>query len=386
MIPIVNINIGKKEIEEVIKVVKSKHLIEGKNTHEFESKFAKFTGSKHVIAVVNGTSALHLGLTSLGIGPGDEVITTPFTFIASSNAITFNGAIPIFVDVDKHTYNIDPEKIRESITDKTKAIMPVHIFGNPSNMKEIMEIANEHDLKVIEDCAQAHDAKISGKHVGTFGDLGVFSFYGTKNLIGGEGGSIISNDNDLIEKIKSLKNHGRNQNGGYDHYQIGYNYRITDMSAAIMNVQMDRANEILNRRHRNGDLYRKLLNDQYGLTIQQLLPNHSHSDYIFAPVITNEDITPQKVISYLKKKNIASRTIYSTLSYQQPCYTNISNWIFAKVVDYPNYSKVSCPNAEYIANHHFELPMVSTLSDENIYYIVDSLKSIDQFKILKTEV
>ncbi|MHA1563533.1 MAG: DegT/DnrJ/EryC1/StrS family aminotransferase, partial [Promethearchaeota archaeon] len=148
------------------------------------------------------------------------------------------------------------------------------------------------------------------------------------------------------------------------------------MVAAIMNVQMDRAAEILNRRHRNGDLYRKLLDDEDGLAIQKILPNHSPSDYIFAPVITNKDITPQKVISYLKKKNIASRTIYSILTYQQPCYVNISSdWIFSRVVDYPDYSKVSCPNAEYIATHHFELPMVSTLSDENIYYIVDSLKS-----------
>jgi len=225
-IPVVDVNIGEKEIEEVIKVVRSKFLIEGENTHQFESKFAKFTGAKHAVTVVNGTSALHLSLTALGIGPGDEVITTPFTFIASSNAITFNGAIPIFVDIDINTYNIDPEKIREAITDKTRAIMPVHIFGNPSNMKEIMEIANEHDLFVIEDCAQAHDARISGKHLGTFGTLGVFSFYGTKNLIGGEGGAIISNDDELFEKIKSMKNHGRNPKGGYNHYYIGYNYMV----------------------------------------------------------------------------------------------------------------------------------------------------------------
>ena len=147
------------------------------------------------------------------------------------------------------------------------------------------------------------------------------------------------------------------------------------MAAAIMNVQMDRAYEILDRRHRNGDLYRNLLYEQEGLSIQKLLPNHSHSDYIFAPVITKKGLTPQKVISYLKTKNISSRTIFPLLSYQQPCFTNISDWIFAKLVKYPDYSKVSCPNAEYIATHNFELPMMSTLTDENIYYIVDSLKS-----------
>jgi dTDP-4-amino-4,6-dideoxygalactose transaminase len=148
------------------------------------------------------------------------------------------------------------------------------------------------------------------------------------------------------------------------------------MAAAIMNVQMDRAYEILDRRHRNGNLYRKLLDDQEGINIQKILPNHSHSDYIFAPVITKKGLTPQKVISYLKTKNISSRKIFSILSYQQPCYVNISaDWIFAKLVKYPDYSKVSCPNAEYIATHNFELPMMSTLTDDNIYYIVDSLKS-----------
>ncbi|MHA1303725.1 MAG: DegT/DnrJ/EryC1/StrS family aminotransferase [Candidatus Heimdallarchaeaceae archaeon] len=375
VIPIVDVNIKEREIQAVKEVLESRYLVEGKNAREFEKKFAEFTGAKYATTVVNGTCALHLALTALGIGPQDEVITTPFTFIASSNTIFFNGAIPKFVDVDRETFNIDPEKIEEAITDKTKAIMPVHIFGNPCDMKAIKDIAEDHDLKIIEDCAQSHDARIDGVHTGNFGDIGSFSFYGTKNLVGGEGGAIICNDEELFEKIKSIKNHGRSPKGGYAHYRIGYNYRMTDMSAAVMNVQMDRADEILNRRHQNGNLYRELLKEQENLLIQKVLPGHQHSDYILAPVILNESIKPQEVIDYLKSKGISSRTIYSTLSYQQPCYLDLSNWHMSRVIDYPDYSKVSCPNAEFLARKHFEIPMVSTLTDENITYIVETLNS-----------
>jgi len=372
-LPVVDVDIADQEVNAVADVVKSRFLIEGKHAREFEAKFSQFTGAKHVTTVCNGTCALHLALSALGIGPGDEVITTPFTFIASSNTITFNGGIPIFVDVDKETFNIDPEKIEMAITARTKAIMPVHIFGNPCDMKAIMEIAEDHDLAVIEDCAQAHDARIDGQHTGTFGDIAAFSFYGTKNLVGGEGGAVVCNSSSLFEKVMSLKNHGRNPKGGYEHYQIGYNYRTTDMSAAIMNVQMDRAHDILARRHRNGDLYRSLLEDQDALLVQKHLPGHQMSDYIFAPAVLKENITPDRIIDYLKSKDISSRTIYTILNYEQPAYRNIDRWPLARVVQYPDYTQVHCPNAEFIARHHFELPMVTSLSDENIAFIVETL-------------
>ncbi|WP_371802837.1 DegT/DnrJ/EryC1/StrS family aminotransferase [Candidatus Lokiarchaeum ossiferum] len=373
-LPVVDVDIAQEELDAVTDVVKSKFLIEGKNARAFEKKFGKFTGSKYVTTVTNGTCALHLALTALDIGPGDEVITTPFTFVASSNSILFNGAIPIFVDVDPNSFNIDPAKIEAAITPNTKAIMPVHIFGNPCDMKAIKDIADAHKLYIIEDCAQAHDARIDNQHTGIFGDIGCFSFYGTKNLVGGEGGALICQDEDLFDKILSFKNHGRSPTGGYSHFKVGYNYRTTDMSAAIMNVQMDRAEEILQRRHRNGNLYRELLSDHPNLIVQKILPDAQASDYIMAPVLKDTEKTPNDVINYLKSQNISSRTIYSTLSYEQPCYKNIRDWIMARVVDYPNYSKVKCPNAEYIARNHFEIPMVSSLTDENIRFIVDSLE------------
>ncbi len=372
-IPVVDVNIAEQEIKAVEEVVKSRYLIEGKNAREFEKKFGEFTGSKYVSTVTNGTCALHLALTAMDIGPGDEVITTPFTFIASSNSILFNGAIPKFVDVDPETFNLNPNKIEQAITEKTKAIMPVHIFGNPCSMQEIMEIAEKHDLKVIEDCAQAHDARINGIHVGNFGDVGSFSFYGTKNLVGGEGGAIVCNSEEVYDKIQSLKNHGRDPKGGYNHYRIGFNYRITDMSAAIMNVQMDRAEKILARRHRNGNLYRKILSEQKFLQLQKQLPGHQMSDYIFAPVINDPSITPQDLIKYLRLNHISSRTIYSVLSYEQPAYQNIDNFYMARVINFPDYSKTQCPNAEHIARNHFELPMVSSMTDDQIYYITEKL-------------
>ena len=378
MIPVVDVDIKERELEAVKDVVASKFLVEGKNTKEFENKFSNFTGAKHTTVAVNGTCALHLAMVALDIGPKDEVITTPFTFIASSNAILFSGAIPIFTDIDRETFNIDPEKIEEQISENTKAIMPVHIFGNPCDMKAIMDIAEDRDLIVIEDCAQAHGATIDNTHVGNFGHIGCFSFYGTKNLVGGEGGAVITNNEELFEKIKSLKNHGRSPLGGYAHFSIGFNYRSTDMTGAIMNVQMDRVEEILSKRHHNGDRYRDDLKSFDDIKLQKVLPGHQHSDYIMAPVINKEGITQEQVINYLKSKNIGSRTIYKVLSYQQPCYTNLSNWHLSRVIDYPDYSKTKCPNAEFIGQNHFEIPMVTSLTDESIDHVISTL--IDFFE------
>ncbi len=374
MIPVVDVDIKEKEVQAVQDVVRSKYLVEGKNARSFEQKFSDFTGTKHVTTVVNGTSALHLALTALDIGPKDEVITTPFTFIASSNSILFTGAIPVFVDVDPETYNIDPEKIENSITKNTKAIMPVHIFGNPCDMGAIKDIAEDRNLVVIEDCAQAHGASIDGKHVGNFSEVSGYSFYGTKNLVGGEGGAVTTNNEELFEKIKSIKNHGRSPAGGYSHHLIGYNYRMTDMTAAIMNVQMDRAKEILSKRHHNGDKYRELLKDTEEIQLQKILPGHQHSDYIMAPLIQKEGVSQEQIIEYLKSKKIGSRKIYAILAYQQPCYQDLSKWPLSRVIEYPNYSKVKCSVAENIAKRHFELPMVTSLTEENVDYIAETLK------------
>jgi len=204
-IPFVDPSIDSSEAQAVNEVIKSKNLVEGKYARSFEDKFKKLASVNHAIACNNGTTALHLAMEASPIKPGDEVITTPFTFIATSNSILFTGAVPKFIDIDTNSWNLDPELIEAAITDKTKAIMPVHIYGLAADMKAIRDIAEDRDLFIIEDAAQAHGAKIDGQHVGGFGDIAAFSLYVTKNLIAGEGGVVTTNDDDLAEKVISLK-------------------------------------------------------------------------------------------------------------------------------------------------------------------------------------
>ncbi len=228
------------EIENILEVLKSGMIAEGPQAKALEKEFQDYTGVKHAIFVNNGTAALHLAFESLDLEPGSEVITSGFTFIASANSISFIGAAPIFGEINNKTWNLDPDQIEKLITPKTKAIMPVHIFGLPANMKEINEVAEKHDLKVLEDAAQGHGGKIDGKHVGNFSDIACFSFYATKNMITGEGGMVVTNNDELADRARSVKNHGRAANtaGGYAHYRIGYNFRAPDYSAAIGRAQL----------------------------------------------------------------------------------------------------------------------------------------------------
>ncbi|MHA2361481.1 MAG: DegT/DnrJ/EryC1/StrS family aminotransferase, partial [Candidatus Thorarchaeota archaeon] len=223
--------IESEEIEAVKKVLESGMLAEGKVAREFEKGFSDYVGTKFATVTSNGTTALSTALAAMDIQPGDEVITSPFTFIASANSIAMVGAVPVFVDIQAETYNIDPELIEAAITERTKAIMPVHIFGLASDMKRIMEIAEDHDLLVIEDACQAHGATVGGKQVGALGHVGAFSFYATKNLLTGEGGMITTDNEEIYEKALSIKNHGRGKQGGYSHYRIGYNNRMMDIVA-----------------------------------------------------------------------------------------------------------------------------------------------------------
>ena len=375
-IPIVKPMISEEEIKAVIEVVKSGWLVEGKKARELEKQFADFIGIKHAITASSGTTALHLALEALDLKPGDEIITTAFTFIASSNSILFIGGIPIFADISSKTYNIDPDEIRKRITEKTKAILAVHIFGLPSDMKAIREIADEHGLYVIEDCAQSHGAKIDGKHVGTFGDIAAFSLYATKNMISGEGGIVVTNNSELADKVNSIKNHGRDIHGGYNHYRIGYNFRMTDMQAAIALVQLKKLPDMLKARAQNHKIIREELEDVEVLKFQEIPPGYTHANYICAPHLVNESISVQQVIEELKKNGIASRTIYSIPSYKQPAYKNIHEWRWAKCVNYPDYSKYHLPNTEFIGSHHFEIPIHAGVSEEDAVYIAETLKKI----------
>ena len=377
-INVVQTQLDSKEFNATVEVLKSGHIAEGSKTKEFEEAFAKYTGAKHAIFVTNGTIALHLALEALDIPPGSEILTTAFTFIASSNSAMFIGAIPKFIDIDPKSFDIDPNKIEAAITDKTKAIMPVHIFGMPSNMPKIMEIAKKHDLLVIEDAAQAHGGKINNKHVGTFGDIGCFSFYATKNMISGEGGMIITDNDELASKCRSIKNHGRAADsfGGYAHFRIGYNFRAPDFVAAVALEQLKKLPMFLEKRTNNEKEYYETL-IEYSFQFQEIPPNFTHANYICAPYLKTNKITPVDIIAKLKTLNINSRTIYATPTYNQPAYKNIQQWRWAKAgIKYPDYTNVHLPITEKIATQHFEIPVHPGITDEQRAYVIDSLQKI----------
>jgi len=230
MIPIAKPLLGAEEKAAVSRVLESGMLAQGPKVAEFEQAFAHFIGTQFAIATSNGTTALHAALLAHNLGPGDEVITTPFSFIATANAITMTGAKPVFVDIEEDSFNINPSLIEAAITPKTKAILPVHLYGKPANMKAITEIAAKHNLTIIEDACQAHGAEFEHKKVGSFG-TGCFSFYPTKNMTSSEGGMITTNDETLAKKIRKIISHGSEKR--YHHDFLGYNYRMTDVAAAI---------------------------------------------------------------------------------------------------------------------------------------------------------
>jgi len=369
--------ISEEEVSLVSAAIRNGQFVEGKNARALENNFADLVGAKNAICAVNGTAALHLALEGLNISPRAEVITPAFTFIASANAITFGGSIPIFADIDPETYTIDPRHVKKLITPKTEAILPVHIFGLPSNMKVLQEIAQDHNLVVIEDACQAHGAKINGKHVGTFGEIGCFSFYATKNMITGEGGMIVTDNDELAETIRSIKNHGRGPNGGYQHFRIGYNFRLADPLAAIGLIQLKKLPGMLRKRKENAEAIRKTVGELDHVHIQKIPEGYTHSHYVCAPIVDEDYLAVDDVIKKLKEKGIASRRIYAIGCHKQPTYLkSIKEWRWNKFVTYPDYSKVNLPVTERISNSHFEIPVHPGVTKADIEVIQTSLREI----------
>lgn len=248
MIPVSKPFIGEEEKAYVLEVLNSGMLAQGPKVAKLEEKFAQLCGVKHAIATTSGTTALHVSLLAHGIGPGDEVITTPFTFIASANSIIFTGAKPVYVDVDEETFNINPSLIEAAITSKTKAILPVHLFGYVCDMDALQSIADRHNLIIIEDACQAVGASYNGKIAGSFG-TGAFSLYATKNVMSGEGGMITTSDDDIAEKCRMIRSHGMKRR--YYHDMLGYNFRMSDLHAAIGLAQIDRIEDFTRARNKN---------------------------------------------------------------------------------------------------------------------------------------
>ena len=312
MIPMAKPIIGEEEKKAVLEVLDSGIITQGPRVKEFENGFAKMCGVKHAIATTSGTTALHLVLLAYDIGPGDEVITSPFTFIASANSILFVGAKPVFVDIDPKTFNMNVSQIEAAITPKTKAILPVQLYGLCCDMSAIMSIAKKHNLIVIEDACQAHGSEFKGKRAGSFG-TGTFSFYPTKNMTSAEGGMITTDDDTVMEKCRVIRNHGMRRR--YYHDELGYNFRMTDVHAAIGNAQLAKLDMFNNKRKENAEYYDTHLK---GVTIPFVPDGYTHVYHQYTIRVHEGKRDDLRV--FLKEEEIGSEIYYPVPIHKQGFY------------------------------------------------------------------
>jgi perosamine synthetase len=354
MIPLFEPWLGEEELTQITEVIKSKWIAEGEKTREFEKKIATLCGVKHAVAVSNGTVALYVALKLLGVGEGDEVIVPDFTFIASANSVKLTGAIPVFVDVDEKTFNIDPESTEKAITQKTKAIMPVHIYGQAADMDRIGELARKYALYIVEDAAQGIGVKFKGKPVGGFGDMGCLSFYADKTLTTGEGGMILTNDDKLAEQCILMKNQGRLRAGAYIHPHIGYNFRLSDLQAAIGLGQLSKLSTIIEMKKRKEKLYRDGLIDIKAIEFPYIDPMVYNVPFRINILVDD----PEGLQKFLEKEGIGSRRFFYPL-HRQPCY-NVGGQF---------------PNAEKAYARGLSLPSSVALSEQQILYICQKIRS-----------
>jgi len=357
LIPIAKPLIGEEEKRAVITVLDSGQLAQGTKVREFEERFAAFCGVKHAIATSSGTTALHTALLAYGIGPGDEVITTSFTFIASANSILFTRAKPVFVDIEEDSFNIDPSLIEENITRHTKAIMPVHLYGNPCDMEAIMEIADRHGLMVIEDACQAHGASIRGKKAGSFG-TGCFSFYPTKNITTAEGGMITTDDDGVAERARMIRQHGMRRR--YYHEILGYNFRMTDIQAAIGLVQLERLPRWTAQRIENADyLTAKLA--RLGKVRPPVVQDGSW--HVFHQYTVRIQGDRDEAVRKLRERGIGVRVYYPLPVHQQPVYQGLG------------YGD-SLPVTERASSEVLSLPIHPALTREDLDRIVEAVEAL----------
>lgn len=357
-VPIAKPIIGNEEINEVVEVLKSGMIAQGPKVVEFENKFAKWVGAKYGIGTNSGTSALHVALLSCGIGNDDEVITSPFTFIASGNSIVYTGAKPVFADIDLKTYNIDPNKIEDLITDKTKVILPVHLYGQSAEMDKIKKIANDYDLRIIEDAAQAHGATFNNKNVGSLGDMACFSFYPTKNMTTSEGGMITTNDEELKEKANIFRAHGASVR--YHHDEIGYNFRMTDIAAAIGLAQLKKIDNFNEKRIENARYLSEYLKDVKGITTPFSKENNKHVYHQYTILI--KEGSRDKWVEFLNEKGIGTGIHYPIPLYNQPIYKKLN-------------IGGNCPIAEKAAKNVISLPVHPSLTKENLDLVIEAVKN-----------
>jgi perosamine synthetase len=321
-IPLARPNVTQAEIDAVVAVLRTPNLSLGPKVPEFEDAFAHYCGTKQAVACINGTAGLHLLVRAMGIGPGDEVITTPFSFVASANCILMEGATPVFVDIDPHTWSIDPPRVAVAVTEKTKAIIPVDVFGQPADMDAIKRIARPHDLRLIEDSCEALGSRYKGRPAGSLGDAGVFGFYPNKQITTGEGGMIVTDNGTLADLCRSMRNQGRETDGGWlAHPRMGFNYRLSDINAAIGLVQLGRIEEIVAERNRVYALYRERLSDERRLTLQRVAPDVEISWFVFVVRLSDDHTQADRdrILRTLNERGIGCRNYFAPI-HLQPFY------------------------------------------------------------------
>jgi perosamine synthetase len=325
----------------------------GRFIPEFERKFAKYIGVKHAASVCNGTVALHIALLALDIGPGDEVIVPTFTYIAPVNAIRYVGATPVFADSLRGTWQIDPLSVKRLITKKTKAIIVVHLYGHPCDMDAIMELRDKYGLALIEDCAEAFGALYKRKHVGTFGDISTFSFFGNKTITTGEGGMVVSNNKKLIDNAIHLKGQGLMQGREYWHDVIGYNYRMTNICGAIGLAQLERADEIIGKKRKIAGFYKKHLSGT-PVDFHDETPGIKHSFWMCS-ILAKSNSQRDLIRDHLKNKSIETRPTFFPV-HSMPMYSGykadcaVANDICLRGINLPSYPELSRKEIEYICS------------------------------------
>ena len=365
MIPISKPVLGENEKRAVASVLNSGNLAQGARVAEFECAFAEYIGVKHAIATSNGTTALHVAQLAHGIGAGDQVITTPFTFIASINSILYTGATPSLIDVDD-SFNLDVSQIERAITPRTRAIMPIHLFGQPCEMDAVMDIARRHSLIVIEDACQAHGAQFQDKRAGSFG-TGCFSFYATKNMTAGEGGMITTNDDEIASRARMLINHGMRVR--YQHEIVGYNFRMTEVAAAIGIEQLKQLDTFNARRVDTAMFYNAQLENLRGLQTPCVFPQRTHVFHQYTlRVLPEFPLTRDALIAELQTRGIGSGVYYPIPAHQQ---NSVSHY---------TWSHIELLRAQTFSTQVIALPVHPLVTDDERVYIADTICTLAKQK------
>ena len=366
-IPVNEPEVNGNEEAYVSEAVRSGWISTGRYVKEFERSFAEFIDVKHAITTTSGTAALQLGVASLGLGPGDEVIVPALTIVATVFAVNYVGATPVLVDVEEETYNIDPDLIERKITPKTRAILPVHLYGHPADMDPIMQLADRYHLRVVEDAAEAHGAKYRGRPAGSIGDLSCFSFYANKIITTGEGGMVTTDDDVLAERVLRLKDLAHSPERRFVHTEVAYTLRMTNLQAAVGVAQMERVDEFLRRKRWMADLYRQRLSDVEGLHLPVDKEWATNVYWMYAIRVTNDfGCDRDELMSRLKERGIDTRTFFFPMN-DQPVFLRMGL-----------FRDETFPVAERLSREGMYLPSGLAITEEQIDTVVGAIKEIQR--------